>query len=194
MSSTTYDWFTIDDNGDLVGDGAITVGPISENTGRTGRSADVTLTTEAGPYATISLEQDAGTESIDIHHVENSSGVTQATIPSAGGIMYLVGYSNCRYLSATETTGKTYTDMNSNSGMLHRGGFLLYEDSGTGTMHQGVPISTNITPDYGATAAYQFKIPFYCSDAGSSGVVLSFSMSNQASSVTDTFTINMDNP
>lgn len=190
MSSTTYNWFTVDDHDDLTEDGTVSVGSVGANTGRTGRSADITMTTSGGVPATIVIEQAGADETIEIDHFENSSGTELSSLPAAGGIFYMVGYSNCRYLTATETSAKTNTDMNDNSGMLHQGGFTLYEDYGQGTMHLGVQAGANITPDYGASNTYMFKMPFFLSEnPTSASIPLSFSVSNQSGNVTDTASI-----
>lgn len=190
MSSTTYNWFTVDDHDDLTEDGTVSVGSVGANTGRTGRSADITLTTSGGVPATIVIEQAGADETIEIDHFENSSGTELSSLPAAGGIFYMVGYSNCRYLTATETSAKALTDMNDNSGMLHQGGFTLYEDYGQGTMHLGVQAGANITPDYGAACEYMFKIPFYLNaNKTADTLTAGFAMANQGSTVTDTASI-----
>lgn len=191
MSSTTYDWFTVDDNDDLEGDGTVSIGSIPSYGGRTGRSADVILTTTGNVQAVISVEQDGAEEYVEIEQFEDGKGVALDALPTGGGIYYLVGYSNCRYLTATETSAKTNTDMNDNSGILKQGGFTLYEDYGLGDMHIGVRVNTNITPDYGASNIYMFKMPFFLSENSTSAAIpLSFSVSNQSGTVSDTVSIN----
>lgn len=190
MSSTTYDWFTINDHDDLTGDGVVSVGTVPANTGRSGRSADITLTTPSNNTATIAVEQDAADERLEIDHFEDSNGNTLSTLPAAGGIVYLVGYSNCSYLDATDTSTKIYTDINESSGMLQQGGFILKEVEGSGTMHIGVPIATAITPDYGAENAYEFKMPFYLAENDTSATrTVSVQVANQGSTLTDDATV-----
>ena len=191
MSSTTYDWFTVDDNDDLEGDGTVSVGSIHTHGGRTGRNASIVLTTTDNVQAVISVVQGGAEEQIQIEQFEDGKGVALDSLPTGGGIYYLVGYSNCRYLTASETSAKTNTDMNDNSGILKQVGFTLYEDYGLGEMHIGVRVNTYITPDYGASNVYMFKMPFYLSEnSTSASVPLSFSVSNQSGNVTDTVNIN----
>ena len=69
MSSTTYDWFTVDDNDDLEGDGTVSVGSIHTHGGRTGRNASIVLTTTDNVQAVISVVQGGAEEQIQIEQL-----------------------------------------------------------------------------------------------------------------------------
>ena len=190
MSSTTYNWFTINDHDDLTGDGMVSVGIVPSNTGRNGRSADIELTTPSNASAAIVVEQDGADEFIDISCFEDNNGNEILTLPANGGICNIVGVSNCGYLNAVEISTKEYTDINSNSGMLHQGGFVLYENKGDGALHINIPIAASITPDYGLACAYMFKMPFYIEASETSDAnTISVRVSNQGGTVTDEATI-----
>ena len=189
MSSTRYNWFTVDDHDDLIGDGVVSVGTVPANSGRGVKSADITLTTPDDASAVISVNQEGADEMLSIDHFEDSNGNTLSTLPVGGGIVYMVGYSNCGYLDATDTTTKTYTDINEVSGMLHQGGYLIYEDEGSGTMHSGIQIAASIIPDYGLVSAYMFKMPFYIEENETSDREVNVQVSNQGGTVTDEATI-----
>lgn len=193
MSSTTYDWFTVNDNGTRGGDGTVSVGRIPYYRGRVDRSADIVLKTAGNAQAVITVEQTGLGEYIEIEQIEDNNGVMVETLPAEGGIFYIVGHSNSDYLSAAETSTETNTDMNSVSGMLKRGGFTIYENDGAGEKHGTVRINTQITPDYGASDMYLFKMPFTLNEnTGSSEIALSFSVSNQSSTLSDSFSIDQE--
>jgi hypothetical protein len=191
MSSTTYDWFTVDDHDDLTGDGMVSVGNVLANSGRNGRSADIELATPNNTSAVIVVEQDGADEMVELDHFEDSNGNNLSALPAAGGIIYLVGYANCNYLSAEDLSEKICTDINETNGMLHQGGFILVENDGNGTMHVGIPINTSITPDYGATNGYEFKMPFYLAQNDTPATIpINIEVSNQGETVTDDISVN----
>lgn len=157
MSSTTHDWFTINDHGDLSGNGQVSIGSVPSHTGRLLRRKVADLETDGGGNAQIIVVQNPGAAYIQIAGVQDENGNTVSTIPAAGGTYYLVGNSNCAQLNVEETSND-FTGINDSKSKPQTGGFTLI-DAG-GSQHTEIPVGMDIRPDYGAAAAYEFKIPF----------------------------------
>jgi hypothetical protein len=193
ISIVNSDWFRLDDHGDNSGDGMITVSRVAAHSGRTQRSKAATLTTFGGASATVVVAQ-TGQESIVVDGFVNAKDVLVETIPSSGGLFYLVGKANCALLDAEETTSTGGTDLNEQGGNAHESGYILVES--LGTPHSGVVLGMALDSqglqDYGAANAYTFKIPVvFDENETTDPVVLEFEVSN-GDDVTDAFHIRQD--
>lgn len=155
MSSTAYGFVTINDNGDLSGNGQLTFSA-STHTGRSQRSKLFDLEADHGGQANIEVVQSAAGVIMAIDRFEDTNGNTVNAIGHAGGLYYMVGHANVNFLEATEADGTSYTDLNDMStGEAWTNGFTITEASGTA--HTGVMFETSIP--YGTDAQYTFKIP-----------------------------------
>lgn len=167
-------WIRIDT---VSGSGSTAVSAVvlEQNTGRTVmRSQTLVGTTAHGDTATCTIKQDPKGAFITIDRVETTNGSEIAMIPAGGGDFLLVGYANVDYIEATETSGKSYTDLNDDQGRLWEYGFTIIDGlvSYTGVMPEST-IHTQtqfvgVTPQIGTTRQYTFKIPFYAYENDSS--------------------------
>lgn len=192
---TSFGWFSVNNHGDTSYDGIVSVESVGTHSGRTQRSKTVALTTLGGSSANVVVQQ-TGHESIAINGFENGKGVLMETIPSGGGLFYLVGKANCALLDAEETTSTEGTDLNEQNGSAIEGGYILVENLGTGTPHSGVVLGMALDSqgleDYGAVNAYTFKIPVvFNENETSSPLVLDFEVNN-GDDVSEAFQIRQD--
>lgn len=160
MSSTAYGFVTINDHGDLSGDGQLTFSAAT-HTGRSQRSKQFDLEADHGAQAFIEVVQSAAAAILAIDGWEDSSHNSVETIDHGGGLYYMVGHANVNFLEASETpdsdnSNAVYTDLNSTTtGEAWTNGFTIIEASGTS--HTGIMFEASIP--YGTDAQYTFKIP-----------------------------------
>ena len=155
MSSTAYGFVTINDHGDLSGNGQLTFSAAT-HTGRSQRSKLFDLEADHGGQANIEVVQSAAGVIMAIDRFEDENGDTVEAIDHAGGLYYMCGHANVGFLEASEATGTQQTDLNNMStGEAWTNGFTITEASGTA--HTGIMFETSIP--YGTDAQYTFKIP-----------------------------------
>lgn len=186
MSTTTYDFVTIDDHNDLSGNGRLTFS-VGEHTGRSQRTKSFDVEADEGGQAGIVVVQSAAEPFINIDHFEDDSGNTLSILPAIGDLFYIVGYSNVGSLWPSESSEKEYTDLNDEiSGVCVQNGIQITESSGTS--HSSVPPRSEFS--YGEDARYMFKIPFRLfSSLVSSAVTLEFTITDEEDLVSETKTI-----
>lgn len=133
---------------------------VDQYTGRSNRASySLNLATVHGASATLTISQTAKQAFIGELHIEDESGNKVRALGADVEKYYIVGKSNCPLLSVQDTTTTACTSLNDSGAIPHTGGFTLID--GDDLQHDAIALDTNISPDYGATAEYTFKLPFY---------------------------------
>ena len=180
MSSTAYGFVTINDHGDLSGNGQLTFSAAT-HTGRSQRSKQFDIEADHGGQANIEVVQSAAGVIMAIDRFEDENGNTVNAIGHAGGLYYMVGHANVNFLEALEEN-TMQTDLNNMStGAAWTNGFTITEADGT--VHTGNIFEQSIP--YGTDAQYTFKIPVTFQKTNTK-VEITFELTDDTNTVTYT--------
>lgn len=154
MSSTTYGFVTIDDHGDMSGNGVLSFSA-GTHTGRSQRTKQFDIESDHGGQSSVNVVQNAAGAIMAIDWFEDGNGNKVQLIPHEGGLFYMVGHANVTFLEAMEVD-TSYTDLNNTEdGLAWVNGFTIEEANGSA--HNGIVFESNIP--YGTDSQYTFKIP-----------------------------------
>lgn len=184
-------WFTYDNHNDTHEDGYITIGGVSEHTGRSQRSETLTLNTIHGNgAASLTIQQSPADAFIQIDGIYDGNGNAVAALSASAFQEYwLVGTSNCPLLDVADQSTVAGTTLNESGVEPHSTGFTLIERGGVGPSHSGIPLNAAISPDYGASNSYQFKIPFLTNRNTGSERTITMSVYNTSLSLAAPYSI-----
>jgi hypothetical protein len=190
MATYTGAFYTADDNGNLVGNGKITIGSVAAHTGRSQRSGRIVLSTANNVTATIEVTQLATTILvIDGFLRDLETEVILPTLPKTEWLYWIKGHANVTALDASETNSGGETDCtdlnNGESRVAYTMGIMLNQ----GEREEGVLPNENIS--IGEDECYNFYIPVMV-NANSYTTARDIVVNVTDGTTTDTYTIEQE--